>query len=192
MMMVFPLVGFAFLLLADRGPEARAGKGSRFVALGITTVLALLFLIPPLLWNAQNDWITFQHTSEHFDAGKPTALKQASRFLEFLGSQLGIFSPLTWILLLAVACVGLRRVFQLERRAAFLVLFSAPGILALILLAIRQKANPNWPAVFYVSAFVLLAAWLRSSIDLRGSRPASAAGRTPPSSWAPPSPSSPT
>jgi len=163
MMLVFPLIGLFFLLHQRKKAD---GFGAKLKSLGIVAIVSLLFLIPPLVWNSQNDWITFQHTSEHFEAGKPTVAKQATRFFEFLGSQLGIFSPLTWILLAATFAASLISLAKLERRAAFLTLFSAPGVLALFLLACRQKAQPNWPAVYYIAGFVLLAAWLRGHITI--------------------------
>jgi hypothetical protein len=46
------------------------------------------------------------------------------------------------------------------------VLFSAPGLGVFALLALRQNVNPNWPAVFYLSATVLAAAWVeRVALD---------------------------
>ncbi len=168
MMLVFPIMGILFLLHASRASSPSSTTSKRLLALGIATCIGLLFLIPPLLWNAQHEWITFQHTSHHFDAGRPSVAKQAGRFFEFIGSQLGIFSPLTSGLLFLVSACGLYQIFKLERRAAFLVLFSSPGILTVLLLATRQKVQPNWPAVYYVGAFILLAALLRSALAIPG------------------------
>jgi hypothetical protein len=43
----------------------------------------------------------------------------------------------------------------------FVLLASAPALACFALLALRQRINPNWPAAFFVPAFILAAAWMR-------------------------------
>jgi hypothetical protein len=101
------------------------------------------------------------HTGSHFQV-KPdsTLLDHLGMFGGFLGLQLVIFSPLTWLILVAAAFGGLWKWKTLEGRERYLVLFSAPALAVFVLLSLRQNVNANWPAVFYLGAVVLGAAWL--------------------------------
>ena len=48
-------------------------------------------------------------------------------------------------------------------------LFAGPALLLILLMGLRQRINPNWPAVFYGSAIVLLTGWAAGkwSLDLK-------------------------
>ena len=152
MMLVFPLLGFAVLAL-DPGKRKYLSDWKLWGGWSVT----LLFLFPPLYWNAQNDWITFQHTGEHFHRGNVTALKQAGRFLEFILAEAFIINPIVYFAGLAALCRVSRKLTFSPPQTRFLWLFSAPAILIFLLLATRQRVNPNWPAVFYLPMLVLLA-----------------------------------
>ena len=156
MMLVFPLLFIAFAALT---PERRAVL--RNPRLWISVVVSLLFLTPVLYWNWRNGWVTLLHTGSHFEtSGSPTLLDRLLTFLSFPASQLGMFTPLTWILLMAVIFGGLWKWRQAPDKERYLVIFSAPALIVFFLLALRQSVHPNWPAVFYISAFALTAGWL--------------------------------
>lgn len=124
---------------------------------------SLAFLIPTLLWNASNGWITVSHTQHHFE-GKPiTILGILSRAGEFIGSQIGLLSPVTAVLLVLVMIHSLRKWKSLEPHARYLLTFSAPGLAIVLLMLFRQKINANWPAVFYPGLLILMGAALTNS-----------------------------
>lgn len=160
MMLVFYLLVYLFLLFT---PEKRSLLGSPWLWVG--SVVSLAFLTPPLWWNAQNDWITFAHTSEHFSQAPQTPAAIAGRLGEFVLFQAGIFSPVTWALVVAVLFMASKRLLKLDARARLLWLFSMPGLITVALMVSRQRINPNWPAVFYVTAMILLAAWFMGRFD---------------------------
>lgn len=154
MMLVFPVLAVLFLASSSkhRSELRRAGFWA-------CLVLSLTALIPPLVWNIQNEWVTVTHTMHHFESGSPTPGKRIARFFEFVGSQLGLITPVLWTLMLVVAGAGLVAWKRLGDRERFLWLFSAPAILVMLAMAFRQRINPNWPAVFYVAATALVAGW---------------------------------
>lgn len=121
-------------------------------------VVALSFMIPTLVWNAKNEWITVSHTSHHFEGKAITILDILSRVGAFFGTQLGVLSPVTGVAVVILLVSALRGFKQLDHRAKYLLVFSAPGLLLVCLMLIRQSINPNWPAVFYVGIIGLLAA----------------------------------
>ena len=62
-------------------------------------VISLLSLVPLLWWNHTHDWITFQHTSSHFHADSFSIGKVFVTFFYFIGTQMAVMSPVSWLLL---------------------------------------------------------------------------------------------
>ena len=162
MMLIFPLLWILFLLL-EKDYRQLLRKPLTWAVL----VLPLLALAPPILWNASHDWITFQHTGGHFAAKSLTFVRSIGWLGEFLGSQLGLMSPVTLVILVIV----LARVAMTWRKAGagmhYLWMFSAPALAVFLVFSMRQRILPNWPAVYYVSALILCAGWLFSSHGIR-------------------------
>ncbi len=128
------------------------------LSLWLSWAVSLAFLVPTILWNAQNDWITIKHTQHHFEGKAITFMDILSRVGEFFGSQLGVLSPVTGVAI-AILVVGLLIHFRKwSPKVAYLAIFSVPGLLFVSLMLLRQSINPNWPAVFYVGAVMLLGA----------------------------------
>lgn len=164
MMMIFPVLAIFFLFL-DKKTRLRLRKPGLWVAL----FASYLALLPPLIWNAQNDWITFQHTSHHFevvDDGGNVFLERAEDFLSFLATQLGVLGPAVGVILFSVCLVLLPRLRRVNFSQRFLLVFGAVPLAGMLLLALRQGLQPNWPAVFYVSGMGLTAAWYGGLIRL--------------------------
>lgn len=154
MMLIFPLI---MVIFAAVSPTDRALlKNPR---LWIAIVIGMLFLTPNLLWNQHHHWITLEHTKHHFDTKSLNFIGWLERTVEFPGVQALVYSPVTFVALIAIMWLGMRNWRQMQRRERFLLLFCAPALAAFTILALRQRINPNWPAVFYVPAFILAAAW---------------------------------
>ncbi len=122
----------------------------------VVWLLGLCALIPDLLWNAGHGWITLHHTESHF-AGSHTAF--IVTFAQFIGGQIGLISPITWLLFMALSGLLLWRFRTLDRRVLYLLTFSMAPLAGITVLSLRQKIQPNWPAPVYTAAMVLLAAW---------------------------------
>ena len=155
MMLVFPVGLLLFLLGSSQ--DRRILRGPWF---WLATAVAMSFLVPTLMWNAANDWITFTHTQHHFEMNESTTFQDVLDNLgQFFGSQLGAISPVTWTLVVAVTISMTRGLRRLDRRARFLWCFFAPGLFVFFGLSIRQHVNANWPAAFYPAAMIAVAAW---------------------------------
>lgn len=171
MMMVFPLLAVIFLSIhTDTRPFLRRAS------LWVTLLGSYLSLIPPLLWNARHDWITFQHTSHHFEVkseGGNPLLERLGDFLSFIGTQFGALSPGTAFVLFSLCLTGLPLLRKAPRPVRFLLTFGALPLAIMMLLALRQGLQPNWPAVFYLPGLLLTAAWYGGHVQFA----------LPPASW---------
>lgn len=153
--------GGLFVLLSkeDRFEAIRPG-------LYVCAVGALLFLAPVIYWNYQHDWITLQHTSEHFQAEPVSALRRVAISLEFVVGLFGVISPVTFFLYLAVGAFGLAAFRQVGRRERFLLCLSALPMLLVIGLSLKQRLELNWPAPFFGAGIILVAAWALGHVSL--------------------------
>ncbi len=154
MMLAFWAMALIFLLIDPQARGLLKHPGTWLVA-----VAALLFLLPPLWWNWQNDWITFVHMEDHFQPGKTDLLEVLLRPVVFIGVQIALGSVITGLLLFGLVVTAAASWRNCGRRERYLLTFSLPGLAVVLLLALRQNINANWPAVYFPSAYILLGAW---------------------------------
>lgn len=127
-------------------------------SLYLATLGSYLFLLPPLIWNAQNEWITFSHTGHHFESESINPLEIVTRYLELGGVSALLLTP-TFFILLVGAHFQMRRWSTQPREAQHLFLFGGVALLAMAVMILRQEINPNWPAAFYPAAIALTTWW---------------------------------
>lgn len=162
MTLVFFACGFFFLAASTRYrfllKKLRVWLGS---------LAALIFLVPPLYWNAQNNWITFHHTAHHFQSSSPGVSAFLTHPATFIGTQLFLISPVTWVLLMALSGIILFSLFKVETKERFLFIFGGLPLIIMLLMTLRQKINGNWPAAFYPSEILLLTAWATGNTKIK-------------------------
>lgn len=153
--MVYVAPAFVIALIFDR-PTRRALFGRRGLVAGI---IAGLILLPNLLWNAANDFATLVHTTDNANLKDGPQLNP-DELAEFVVGQLGVFGPLTFILLLIAfwATRTSRRDFNL-----WLVLLALTPLLVICVQALISRANANWAGAAYASAPIVLAVWAMQS-----------------------------
>jgi membrane-associated phospholipid phosphatase len=119
----------------------------------IAFLISLIVFSPVIIWNANHDWITLKHTAgqAHLAEGLQISLKS---FFEFLGSQLGIITPLLFIIM-AVSVWKLRK----TREGAFLFWFSIPVIVFFLIKSIQAKVQANWALPGYISGIIAFPAF---------------------------------
>jgi undecaprenyl-diphosphatase len=140
-------------------PGLRRGLRTPWPWLGLA--LACLGGLPMLLWNAGNGWTSFQHVGAL--AGGNSSRHQGLPWLEFVGSQFGVLTPVLCALVLAGWVRALRRWRRGEgsEEERFVLLLSMPVALFFALLSLRSKVEANWPACAYLGGVLLAAAWLK-------------------------------
>jgi 4-amino-4-deoxy-L-arabinose transferase-like glycosyltransferase len=167
MMLVFPLLMVAFVVVS---PQDR--RVLRLPGFWLSLLMGVAALIPVIIWQQQHGWITLTHMKDHFDRAEPTWAHHLGWFFQFPLTQAALYSPIIWAAILGVLGAATLSWKKVDRRTWLLVLFSAPALAVFHLLAARQDVHANWPAVFYISAFILLAAALdaTSGADLLSDR----------------------
>jgi 4-amino-4-deoxy-L-arabinose transferase-like glycosyltransferase len=140
---------FAAVSRADRY-LLKSGRLYLFSFLGIAA------LIPPILWNANHGWVTLHHTATHFVRGPSNFI---ATFAEFVGGQMAVISPVTWILFVLVSILLLLHFRSRDRRVLYLLCFSLAPLLGVLALSLRQRIEANWPAAVYPAGMILLSAW---------------------------------
>lgn len=169
MLGVFPLTLLFLLVNPDRRPQLT--RSAIWIWLGTS----LLFLTPVVWWNAHHDWRTVAHTADHFDAATRTAWDLIRFPSEFLAGQLGIVSPITWLLFVQVMAYLAWSARRLDQRGQFLLIFSAVPLVGVACLSLTRRVQANWPAPFYVTGLILVTGALLAAVPW--SEPASAAAR---------------
>ncbi|MGA3117447.1 MAG: glycosyltransferase family 39 protein [Syntrophobacteraceae bacterium] len=150
-MVAFIVLMFAFAVVSR---DDRYLLKSR--RLYLFSLLGLAALIPDIIWNAHHGWITFHHTAGHFEASLSNFIATST---EFIGGQILIVSPLTWILFALLSALLLFHFTSRDRCVLYLLCFSFVPLLGIAVLSLRQRIQPNWPAVVYPAGMILLAAW---------------------------------
>lgn len=157
------LAAAALVLLLD--PHWRKGVQAR--GLGLALLGFLVTASPNLLWNAQNGFPTFRHLGENADLASeaPVPLtERASELGDFLATQVGVFGPIAFAILLWL----LVRPATWKSPAMRLVLaLGLPLFLAICAQAWLNRANANWAAPAYLGFAVAVAAWLAAGIRRR-------------------------
>jgi 4-amino-4-deoxy-L-arabinose transferase-like glycosyltransferase len=124
------------------------------------SAIALLIYFPNLWWNWNNGFVSYLHVRDNAELSR--SLFHPAAFLEFVGSQFGVFGPLFFGPLIVI--VSRLRALA-EPRARMLAAFALPALAMMLGVSLLSRAQPNWAAPTYVSAVVLVVAWM-----LRGGR----------------------
>jgi 4-amino-4-deoxy-L-arabinose transferase-like glycosyltransferase len=120
------------------------------------SVLGLLIYLPNFVWNAVNGFASYRHTGAN--ANLSGSLFHTKAFFEFLASQFGVFGPLLFGTLIVIVLVFPRSLA--DRRARLLAVFALPTLAMMLIVSFLSRAHPNWSAPTYVSATILVAAFL--------------------------------
>ena len=139
---------FLFLFLSKERRRLLLTKGPYNAV-----VISFLVFSPVIIWNANHDWVTLRHTVGQTHMAEGIRISPES-FFEFFGSQLGVITPLLF-LLMALSIWNLRR----ERKGKFLFWFSAPVFIFFLFKSLQAKVQANWALPCYVTGMVAFSAF---------------------------------
>jgi len=121
----------------------------------LAMAISLLGLLPVVIWNQQNGWITLTHLNER--SGLNQAWAPTYRyFAEFVGAEIGLLNP---IFLGLTVWAALR--FWKGRSAlqTFFFCMGAPLFVGYLLYTLRARVQPNWIAPCILPLFALAATY---------------------------------
>ena len=120
----------------------------------LTFLCVFVIIVPNIIWNFNNDWITLQHTSDNANFGNIEI--DLIRGLEFLLIQVLMLGPF----MVLGGIFGFNKWNYIQK---IFLIFSIPIILVVLVEAIIVRANANWAAPALISLFVLL--YIRTNIS---------------------------
>ncbi|MEW6001376.1 MAG: glycosyltransferase family 39 protein [Nitrospirota bacterium] len=128
----------------------------------IAFLVSLIVFSPVIIWNASHGWVALKHTAgqAHLYEGFKISLKS---IFEFLGSQLGVITPLLFVLMI-MSLWKLRR----EKEGSFLFLSSIPLIAFFLLKSIQAKVQANWALPGYITGIIAFSAFYGKGITSSG------------------------
>ncbi|MBU0640193.1 MAG: glycosyltransferase family 39 protein [Planctomycetes bacterium] len=154
---MFLILGtFLFLLSDSRGRRMLLRSGP-----WLALLVAVIFALPVLWWNAQHDWASFR-----FQFARRVAAHGGftpGRTLQWVGAQFALLSPLVFVLLTAAWWLALRR-FRRDSRGPwrFAACFAIPWLAVCVWHGLFSKVHINWPLPAYLSLIPIAAVLLRA------------------------------
>jgi hypothetical protein len=152
-MVMFPPLAFLFGILHPRYRKCLTGI---WPYAGIA--LGLIIFMPVILWNMDNGWNTFRHVAHKGGADRQVFL--TLRYLgDYLGSQIGLLSPLAFILLMSTWFLPLKKAYAGRHWVlSYFFYTSFPVVAGFALLSLHTRVEGNWAASGYLGAAVIMAA----------------------------------
>ncbi|MET0155276.1 MAG: glycosyltransferase family 39 protein [Rickettsiales bacterium] len=120
--------------------------------------ITFLLLLPNVMWNAQNGFVSFLHTGDNA-SGEGYGFHPEA-FAEFFGGQFAVFGPIFFPVLLVALCCRPREGRPNEPNDALLAWQVVPALAMMGTLAFFSRAHANWAAPAYVAGSIYVARYL--------------------------------
>jgi len=156
-MVLFSLCALLFLLFSPRHRRHLRTAGP-YLSLLVTSIL---MFSPVMIWNMRHDWVTLKHTAGqgHIAEGLRISLQS---FSNFIGSQVGVVSPILLLLIMTALWKTSRIKEQFPSQGEeisiqsgkFLFWFSIPVLLFFILKSLHAKVQANWAMMGYMTGLI--------------------------------------
>ncbi len=143
---IYFLLSLLLLLIIDKRTLIAFQKNS--VGVLVFLLSFLLVLGPNIFWNFNNGWITLFHTSNN--ANLQNLNLNLYEPIKFIGEQIIMVGPILFL-----SFVFFLKYFCLDFENKFLLAFSLPILLIVLVESFLVRANANWAAPALVSFFVL-------------------------------------
>ncbi len=164
---VLMLPGLALWLFAFRAHRAWLRRWPPWIALA----LALALVAPVLAWNAEHDWVSLIKQASR--GGQASLLRTVQFQAELIAGQLGLATPI--IAVLGAVGVGVSLVRGSRDRPGWVLIagLSAMPAVVLVLQALGERVQANWPGIVYPAACIAAAGlgagwqrWVRPAVVL--------------------------
>ncbi|MGA2915189.1 MAG: glycosyltransferase family 39 protein [Sedimentisphaerales bacterium] len=117
----------------------------------LALILCLAVISPLVLWNLHHGWVNFFHNigQTQMSMGLRASLMD---FLAFVGSQLGIVTPLLLVMMVWA-------MFKLRRQDLFSFWFSIPLLFLFLIKSLQGKVQANWALCCYLTGLISFSAY---------------------------------
>ncbi len=127
---------------------------------------ALIVFLPVIIWNAQNDFVSFTFQGGRAMGGNISP----DHFLQALGGQAAyltpfIFFPLYYVMLR----LGYRTLWHGEKQNAFFALFGLFPIVFVLVISLFKQILPHWTLPGYIVLMIPFGRWLSDAYTKRKS-----------------------
>ena len=146
-MIIFVVAVLIYLIYSQKYAKVLKNKN-----LFITMLVAVLIFSPNLIWNYQNNFVSFLHLQEISQVEKE--LFHLDKMFEFLGAQFGVFGVVSFVLLLFLV-FKIRENFK-DETFVMLFIFTFLFLCVITTQAFLSRAFANWAAPSYVGASILV------------------------------------
>ena len=143
---IYFLLSFLILVFADKKTLTSLKGGG--LAWLIFPLVFVLVLLPNIYWNINNGWVTLSHTSDNANLNNISL--NFTEPLKFLLSQIFMVGPILFLSFFYIF-----KSFCLDFENKFLLIFSLPIILIVLIESFLVRANANWAAPALISFFIL-------------------------------------
>jgi len=126
----------------------------------VMALLASLGCLPILVWNLQNDWVTFQHLDALAHGMRQESSVRWLGPLVYVGEQFALLLGF-WFVAWAGAMVAHRPWVEDDAGKRYLWWMSLPMFTVFLVFSVKTGGGElNWPLAAYLSGLVLAAGWL--------------------------------
>ncbi len=153
--MVLPGAAVAVALLSTK--EGRREYARPWVWLA--AVIALAIFSPVIAWNAQRHWVSFAYQLNHGTTGKSSnasVLSHLNDVAQYFGGQLGVFTPVFFVMGLIVLWKSWRRFASVELFERVLLLAATIPLVLFAISSLKRRPEPNWPLIAYLPLTILI------------------------------------
>ncbi|MFC2107266.1 ArnT family glycosyltransferase [Bacteroidota bacterium] len=141
----------------------------------ISFVISVSFLLPVLIWNINNDWISFTYQGERvnfFGSGF-----KLNYLLTELGGQIAYNNPVNFVIIIISLIALIKKKQFIEQDSKRILLLSAlPIILVFLLFSMFRQTLPHWSAPGFSGLIIVAAAYLDYAVDAKSLIPGSIKG----------------
>jgi 4-amino-4-deoxy-L-arabinose transferase-like glycosyltransferase len=114
----------------------------------VACAVGLILFTPVLAWNAAHGWAGLARQGGRVDDWQPARALQFQA--ELLGGQIGLLTPLVWLLAMAGLVAAIRHAWTRRDPAwSLIAALSLPPVLVFVQHAFGDRVQGNWPAIIY-------------------------------------------
>ena len=142
---VYFLLSIIIIFFIDQRFKRIFIENSTFVIIFVFSVIVIV--LPNVVWNIENNWATFIHTSDNAALNRIDV--NPIQGLGFVLTQAMMLGPI-----LIISFFLTFKKVKLTFETKFLLTFSAPVLIIVLIESVLVRANANWAAVALISLFI--------------------------------------